>query len=261
VGALAAVLAASAVTPAAASTVGGPEPTGGVPAPDGPTLAGPGPTLAGSGPTPAGSATGELMPTGGALAAMPTTSPGLQPPASALLGRVSVVRGELDVPGSDRGVAIEVLDPPRGWRVAATGTANAAGAFAIPLRPERLGRLMLRATTARAATTRTSPATPTAPIEVYRPAVATIFGAGSYGTRTACGETLTPQLLGVAHLTLPCGTPVAIAYGGRSITVPVIDRGPYVSGRTYDLTTATARAIGFTLTTGVATIGATAGGR
>ena len=40
-------------------------------------------------------------------------------------------------------------------------------------------------------------------------------------------------------MTLPCGTMVTLRYGGRTITVPVIDRGPYVAGRDYDLTYAT----------------------
>jgi rare lipoprotein A (peptidoglycan hydrolase) len=55
--------------------------------------------------------------------------------------------------------------------------------------------------------------------------------------------------MGVAHRTLPCGTPVAIDYQGRSIVVPVIDRGPYgVAGADWDLTQAAAFALGMTET-------------
>lgn len=61
------------------------------------------------------------------------------------------------------------------------------------------------------------------------------YGPGLYGNGTACGETLTKTLVGVAHRTLPCGTLVTFRYNGRTLTVPVIDRGPYVSGRTWDL--------------------------
>ncbi len=50
--------------------------------------------------------------------------------------------------------------------------------------------------------------------------------------------------LGVAHKTLPCGSLVDITYGGRTISVPVVDRGPYSHGVSYDLTIATARALG-----------------
>ncbi|MGB2711353.1 MAG: septal ring lytic transglycosylase RlpA family protein, partial [Conexibacter sp.] len=66
-----------------------------------------------------------------------------------------------------------------------------------------------------------------------------------YGNRTACGQTLTVGTLGVAHKTLPCGTRVTLRYGGRELTVPVIDRGPYVGGREWDLTGATKQALGF----------------
>jgi hypothetical protein len=66
-----------------------------------------------------------------------------------------------------------------------------------------------------------------------------------YGGALACGGTLGYDTLGVANKTLPCGTEVTLRYHGREITVPVVDRGPYVGGREYDLTGATARALGF----------------
>jgi rare lipoprotein A (peptidoglycan hydrolase) len=61
------------------------------------------------------------------------------------------------------------------------------------------------------------------------------YGPGLYGNGTACGQTLTKTLVGVAHRTLPCGTLVTFRYKGVTLTVPVIDRGPYVRGRTWDL--------------------------
>jgi rare lipoprotein A len=44
--------------------------------------------------------------------------------------------------------------------------------------------------------------------------------------------------MGVAHRTLPCGTLITFRNptNGRTFTVPVVDRGPYVSGRQWDLT-------------------------
>ena len=71
------------------------------------------------------------------------------------------------------------------------------------------------------------------------------YGPGLYGNGTACGKTLTTTLLGVAHRTLPCGTMVTFRNpsNGRTISVPVVDRGPYVSGRSWDLTAATCKAI------------------
>jgi hypothetical protein len=62
------------------------------------------------------------------------------------------------------------------------------------------------------------------------------FGPGLYGNGTACGKTLTTTLVGVAHRTLPCGTLVTFRYKGVTLTVPVVDRGPFVAGRTWDLT-------------------------
>lgn len=84
----------------------------------------------------------------------------------------------------------------------------------------------------------------TKPLTIYREDMATWYGPGFYGNRTACGRTLTTDTLGVAHRTLPCGTMVSILYRGRTITVPVIDRGPY-SHANWDLTSRTARRLGF----------------
>jgi hypothetical protein len=66
-----------------------------------------------------------------------------------------------------------------------------------------------------------------------------------YGLGLACGGVLGRQQLGVAHKTAPCGTLITFTYAGRSLTVPVIDRGPYIAGREWDLTGATAAALGF----------------
>jgi rare lipoprotein A len=97
-------------------------------------------------------------------------------------------------------------------------------------------------------------ATPELAITVHRAAVATWYGPGFYGRRTACGRRMSRTLLGVAHKTLPCGTEVAILYRGRRITVPVVDRGPYRRGTEWDLTAATARALRFAHTDRVGTV-------
>jgi rare lipoprotein A (peptidoglycan hydrolase) len=73
--------------------------------------------------------------------------------------------------------------------------------------------------------------------------VASVFT--DYGLGLACGGVLGRNQLGVAHKTAPCGTLITFAYGGRALTVPVIDRGPYIAGREWDLTGATAAALGF----------------
>jgi len=78
-------------------------------------------------------------------------------------------------------------------------------------------------------------------------AIATWFGPGFYGNTTACGQTLTPAVIGVANRTLPCGTLVSVTYRGRTLTVPVLDRGPYSHiGADWDLTAGAAEALGIT---------------
>jgi rare lipoprotein A len=80
---------------------------------------------------------------------------------------------------------------------------------------------------------------------VRKAALATWFGPGFYGQTTACGQTLTPAVIGVASRTLPCGTLVKFSYKGHVATVPVIDRGPYAhNGALWDLTSGAAAALG-----------------
>jgi rare lipoprotein A (peptidoglycan hydrolase) len=74
---------------------------------------------------------------------------------------------------------------------------------------------------------------------------ATWYGPGLYGRHTACGETLRPNTIGVAHRSLPCGTAVKFIYHGHSIVTQVIDRGPYSKGNSWDLTSRAAEVLGF----------------
>jgi peptidoglycan lytic transglycosylase len=82
-------------------------------------------------------------------------------------------------------------------------------------------------------------------LNAYRPAEASYYGPGLYGGGLACGGTLSPGKLGVANKTLPCGARVTLRYHGHTVTVPVIDRGPYSGSREYDLTAATKAKLGF----------------
>jgi len=67
------------------------------------------------------------------------------------------------------------------------------------------------------------------------------------GEKTASGERANPEKLTAAHRTLPFGTRVRVInqHNGRSVTVRINDRGPFVRGRVIDLTPAGARALGF----------------
>jgi rare lipoprotein A (peptidoglycan hydrolase) len=87
-----------------------------------------------------------------------------------------------------------------------------------------------------------------------RSAVASYYGPNDSGGPLACtGEILTSSTLGIAHKTWPCGKRVRVC-AKRCLEVRVKDRGPFVAGREVDLTIATAQAIGFPLSAGVATI-------
>ena len=67
------------------------------------------------------------------------------------------------------------------------------------------------------------------------------------GTKTASGERANPGELTAAHRTLAFGTHVRVTnrHNGRSVTVRINDRGPFVRGRVLDITPAGALFLGF----------------
>ena len=107
------------------------------------------------------------------------------------------------------------------------------------------GLALLAAITSLAITAQTRDDTGTTPQpEGSFTALAGSSGPGAFGRRTACGGTLRAETQGVAHPTLPCGVRVFITYKGKTVLTQVIDRGPYVPGRQFDLTDALARHLG-----------------
>jgi hypothetical protein len=128
-----------------------------------------------------------------------------------------------------------------GWKTIAAARTGARGRFRLRYRADRIGSELLRVRFAGASGEDRSERA-VGRLNVYRLAEASWYGGeGSL----ACGGWLTSATLGVANKTLPCGTLVTLRYDGRTVRVPVIDRGPYVAGREYDLTEATKRALGF----------------
>ena len=115
------------------------------------------------------------------------------------------------------------------------------GSFKARWRASRAGIYTARASVLENRSVRSKPVR----INVYRPAAASYYGPGLYGGGLACGGTLTPSKMGVANRTLPCGAKVTLRYHGHTVTVPVIDRGPYSGNREYDLTAATRAKLGF----------------
>lgn len=168
---------------------------------------------------------------------------------SALLRSPLLVDGSL--PASDAGQTLELQYSGSRtnwtWETVAQTEVRSNGSYLVSWAPSLAGQFAVRAVIgqsgAHAATN-----LPTITVTIYRPAIATLYGPGFWGHRTACGKRLRKVTLGVANRTLPCGTPVALYYGGRMIVVPVIDRGPYANGATWDLTMATGRELGIRTT-------------
>jgi hypothetical protein len=168
---------------------------------------------------------------------------------SVLKGNGLAVRGRVRPSGHHR-VKVVFRGPGGGVRGVTT---KANGSFAVRWLPERTGSYAVRAYGLHDRNTAGSKS-PARKLTTYRLAGASYYGPGLYGNGVACGGTLMPGTMGVANKTLPCGTKVKLRYHGRTVTVPVIDRGPYVAGRDYDLTTAVKEKLGFP---GVGTVEAT----
>ena len=76
--------------------------------------------------------------------------------------------------------------------------------------------------------------------------MASWYGPGFHGRRSASGEVFNQNALTAAHRTLPFGTRVRVTNlnTGQQVVVRINDRGPYGHGRVIDLSTAAANQIG-----------------
>jgi rare lipoprotein A len=204
----------------------------------------------------------------GGVAIPPGTMAQMANPTDAMIGDTVTFTGTLP-PAAGHTVVVQRENRAGLWVQTATAAADANGAFTAQWQADHAGQFPLRALAATEATATaltpdpaTSPvATLAAPaVTIFRPAIATWYGPGFFGRRMACGHKLRTNTLGVANRTLPCGTEVALDFAGRTITVPVVDRGPYANHANWDLTQATARALSMseTETIGVVSIPSTA---
>ena len=78
----------------------------------------------------------------------------------------------------------------------------------------------------------------------YYTARAAPYGPTPAHRRTACNEPFTKRTEGVAHPMLPCGVKIYIRFHGHEVLTEVVDRGPNVPGRDFDITKALADRIG-----------------
>lgn len=175
--------------------------------------------------------------------------------ASVILRNGLVVTGSVGTGTAGKTVEIQRWGAKTHWAWQNTTQApvRRGGRFVAVWTTNHIGRFALRAVVQPAGGATASAGMPIVTVTIYRPAIATLYGPGFYGSHTACGTMLRRGTVGVANRTLPCGTPVAIYYGGRTLIVPVIDRGPYANGADWDLTIATGKLLGIDTT---ATIGA-----
>ncbi len=85
--------------------------------------------------------------------------------------------------------------------------------------------------------------------------IASWYGPGFHGNRSASGEIFDQNALTAAHLTLPFGTRVRVTnmHNGQSVVVRINDRGPFTGDRIIDISKAAAQRIGMT-STGIAPV-------
>jgi rare lipoprotein A len=185
---------------------------------------------------------------------LPTEVPSLFTRPGELLGHTLRFRGALPAAQAGHTLQIQRQEPDGSWAQTATTVVAPDGSFLARWRTDEIGSFTVRAVVAGAQAQAADASSLTTSVTVYRGARATWFGPGFYGRHTACGQVMSHALLGVAHRTLPCGTPVALFYAGKTITVPVVDRGPFANGARYDLTSATAQSLGMTETSTVGVV-------
>ncbi|HEY6761513.1 MAG TPA: septal ring lytic transglycosylase RlpA family protein [Baekduia sp.] len=189
----------------------------------------------------------------------------LTAPVGELVGDMVTVSGTVAGTGAGDGIAVQRVDPVAGWMTVATAVVAANGTFAASFKADHALKTTLRAVPASTASTATRAVVPSGTVvegralTMYRRTKVTWYGPGFYGKKTACGARLRKATLGVANKTLPCGTLVDLYNNGATVTVPVIDRGPFRRGTSYDLTAATAAALGVTATATIGTVRSAAG--
>jgi len=195
---------------------------------------------------PAPTSTEEQAPT----AAAPADQPGTWRAApTTVVGKPVLITGRFPTSLAGHRVRVERRDARGTWRRAKVVKVRSNGRFVArwttravryhELRVvvlDRAGKAPVADTAGSGASARSSSGSAIQRIVVLGSSVATWYGPGFYGRRTACGQTLTAATEGVAHRTLPCGTKVEVRRGGRSVVVPVIDRGPFANDADFDLT-------------------------
>lgn len=199
----------------------------------------------------------------GAQEAHPTTAPAPAPakaeqaaPKKRATSRVTIAKRTLDVRvGSTATVRGRVhAHAPRlvrlqrrigeAWETIAKDRPDGQGRFTLKARRDEAGSARVRVRYSGDEHTLAS-LKEAGRLNVFRTVQASWYGPGFYGSRTACGQTFSAGIMGVAHKTLPCGKRLSLRKGDRVVRVTVVDRGPYAGGRELDLSPAVKSALGF----------------
>jgi len=143
----------------------------------------------------------------GATAIAPVSADAQTPPTikfkakkNVLAGKNMAVRGLVAGPAGQRVYVERTVG--NGWKRVGKAVTRSGGRFRVTFPARNLGRMKVRAVARNGAQSETRSSF------VYRRTFASYYGPGLYGNKLACGGTLTPSTIGVAHKSLPCGTKV-----------------------------------------------------
>jgi len=150
-------------------------------------------------------------------------------------GRRTLVRGKLYRGNTGRTVRLQVRRGSRWVTVARTKT-RARGRYSVAGKLRRIGSYRVRVLFAGDKTARASRRT-IGRVNVYRKVFVSWYNIG--GGQVACPGVSGRAKYGVAHKSLPCGTMVTFRHRGRTVRAKVVDRGPFVGNREFDLTAPT----------------------
>jgi rare lipoprotein A len=151
-------------------------------------------------------------------------------------GHAEALRGKLLPAIAGRKVRLEGRGSDGSWQVLSTARTGARGGFSLHYASSDAHRLRVSFKGDRANTRSSKPA---GDVAVFQQTIASWYYDAD---GTACGF---HARYGVANRDLPCGTQVTFRNGGSEVTATVDDRGPFVAGRTWDLSQSTAGALGF----------------
>lgn len=158
-----------------------------------------------------------------------------------LAGRWASVSGHLRPARAGRWVTLQRLYG-RSWRTIARARTSRTGYYRLVYRAARRGsayvRVQFGGDASNVWTYRRIGV-----LRAYRTSFASTYTAA--GGALGCGGSASSASLIVAHKSLPCGSHVAIHYRGRTVVAVVRDRGPYVGGREFDLSSPVAARLGF----------------